>query len=239
MRHLIAETRNIATLAGVARKIRARPADLPGIVAIVGHPGVGKTQACVWLRDRTDAVFLRAKSVWTVRSLIDDMARELRVDASGRRGVVYDRVIEALAISARPVIVDEADYLLSASALLDAVRDIHDLAQTPLFVVGMERFLAKAQRHEQFASRIAEAVRFEWADLADARAVAETCCDVAFGDDLLERMVRATKGSLRRIKVALLQVEMWADAEGLSRVTTADWGDRPFESAVRQKGVSP
>lgn len=232
MRNAIAETRNLTTLARAAEALRARQVDLPGIAAIVGSPGVGKTMGAVWLRDQTDAVFVRAKSVWTTRSLIDDMARELRVDVGGRRGVVFDRVVERLAITGRPVIVDEADYLLDRSMLLDAMRDLHDLSGVPLFVIGMERFSMRVERHEQFASRIARTIEFGWADLADARAVADTCCEVAFDDDLLARIVEQTAGSLRRIKVALAQIETWADRKGVGCVTLADWGAQAIPGAV-------
>lgn len=235
MKTCIAETRNLSTLARTAQALLDRAADLPGIAAIVGPPGVGKTQGCVWLRDRTDAVFLRARSVWTTRSLIDDLARELRCDTHGRRGVVFDRAIEALAMSGRPIIVDEADYLLDSRSLIDAVRDVHDLSTVPLFVVGMERFTARVQEREQFASRIAHVVEFGWADLDDARAVAEACCEVEFADDLLTRIGNRAAWSLRRIKVALSQVETWAEMRGLELVTAADWGDQPLEGAVKGK----
>lgn len=235
MKNLTAETKNLKALAQAAQAVCTQPSDLPGIVAIVGKPGLGKTSGATWLRDRTDAVYLSATSLWTPRTMLDSLAREVRVDTRGLRGVVFDRIIERLAVSERSIIIDEADYLLDRADLLSAARDVHDMSAAPLFVIGMHRFITRVQDHEQFASRIAQTIEFKKADLDDARSVAVTCCEVAFDDDILQRIVEASDGSLRRIKVNLRQVEMWAARRGADRVDSKAWGAQPFESVVMKR----
>lgn len=240
MRNIIAETKNLKAVAQTSQAVRTQPTDLPGIVAIVGEPGLGKTSCATWLRDRIDAVFLTATSLWTPRTMLDLLARELRVDTRGLRGVVFDRIIERLAscvTGTRSIIIDEADYLIDRSDLLSAARDIHDMSGSPLFVLGMGQFAARVQAHQQFASRIAQIIPFVPADLDDARSVAGTCCDVTIADDLLTRIVEASGGSLRRIKVNLLQVETWAARKDLERVDVQAWGAQAFASiAPKKKG---
>ncbi|MDR0966685.1 MAG: AAA family ATPase [Myxococcales bacterium] len=232
MRNIIAETRNLTTLAQTAEALRTRATDLPGIAAIVGKPGSGKTQGCVWLRDQVDAIYMKANSFWTPRSMLDCLCVETGVDTRGLRGVVIDRLIERLAISYRAIIIDEGDYLVEKISLLDALRDIHDLSGAPLLVVGMQDFLAKVKRREQFASRIARTIQFGDATIEDVRVVAKACCEVELADDLLARIVSSCAASMRRIKVSLAQVEGWALRKDLECVDSSTWGSQVFDGAV-------
>lgn len=232
MKQVIAQTKNLSNLAEVGQALSTRTPDLPGIGMIWGPSGLGKTTAAVWFRDRTDAVYVRAQSLWTPSGMLSAICRELDVMPAARCSLMLDTIVERLATTQRPLIVDEADYLLRSGRLLDTLRDLHDVSSAPVIVIGMADFRRRVASKEQFAGRIAQTVEFRPADLDDVRVTAEACCEVELADDLLERITRETQGSMRRVKVALSVVERWADRRGCGRVGLAEWGDQPIDGTV-------
>ena len=217
MRQVIAQTKNLHNLAEVGQALSTRTPDLPGIGMIWGPSGLGKTTAAVWFR-RPDGCGLRARAV--ALDAVGGCSRhlpELDVLPAARCALMLDTIVERLATTQRPLIVDEADYLLRSGRLLDTLRDLHDVSSAPVIVIGMADFRRRVASKEQFAGRIAQTVEFRPADLADVRTTAEACCEVELDDDLLERITRETQGSMRRVKVALSVIERWADRRGSKR----------------------
>ncbi len=232
MKQAIAHTKNLTHLMETAEALSRRGKDLPGIGMIWGPSGAGKTTGAVWLRDRSDAICVRAMRLWRPAAMLAAICKELDVLPSPRCAPMLDQVIERLRQSQRPVIIDEADYLIQSPALLDTLRDIHDVSSAPIIVIGMGTFRQRVQGKEQFSGRIAQIVEFRPADLDDVRATAEACCEVALDDALLERITRETQGSMRRVKTALSVVEQWADRRGETLVTAAAWGTQPLDGTV-------
>ena len=111
----------------------------PDLVVITGAAGVGKTTAALHYR-------LRATNTWiitaepclrTPRALLDVIADQLGVTASGSSHRVSQAVVARMRGTRGLLIVDEAQHL--ATDLLDQLRTIHDLAEIGVALVGNER----------------------------------------------------------------------------------------------------
>ena len=60
-----------------------------------------------------------------------------------------DVICEQLAASQRPLILDEADYLVTHKGLVELVRDIYEGSQAPLMLVGEEMLPTKLKKFER------------------------------------------------------------------------------------------
>jgi DNA transposition AAA+ family ATPase len=217
-------TENYKRLVQAQQEVERRGAQEAGLVIIKGQYGVGKSEIVErWAVDN-GAVFVRAKETWTKRALIDELAERLDVDTRGRNSEVQARVIGRLAIHARPMVFDEADFLVrgagskSSPALLECVRDITDVTGVACFLVGMEEFASKVARHGHIASRVNRIVEFQPLTLADVTSTCAKLADVKIRPDVVEAIHLQSAGKMRLALNAISNIEQLAAANGLAEV---------------------
>jgi DNA transposition AAA+ family ATPase len=175
-----------------------------------------------------DAVFVRASAVTNVSSLLDDICFEIGIESHHVNATKLRMITEALRNKPRPLFIDEADYCVQNGRMLEVLRDIHDTANVPVMLIGMEGIGHKLVRHPQFARRISQMLEFKPCDLADTVLTAKQLCEIELEAALVERMHQQTKGSIGHIVIALSQFEELARDNGWKRLTLAQWGDRPM-----------
>ena len=236
MRNSIAHVKNIQMLATAADALSTRAPGTPGIGLIWGPSGFGKTTATAWLANQQNAVYVRAWPTWTPTSMLGAIMEELGVQQLGRTAPMIRSIVQALSADARPVFIDEADYLADKTILLETLRSLHDVSASPLILIGMRDFQRRVMHRDQLAGRISQWVEFQPADLADARVLAEEVCEVKVADDLIERLHKAASGSMRAMVVGLARIEQFARKKGLNKVTLTEWADRPFTLGDAPKG---
>ncbi len=230
MRTRIAQVSNIRVLFAAAETLRTRAPGVPGIGLIWGASGFGKTTAITWLANqpRVNAVYVRAMATWTPTAMLGAIMRELDAEPRPRCAAMIDFIVGALAREDRPLFVDEADYLAENRKLLDTLRDLHDMATTPLILIGMKDFQRRVMNREQLAGRVSQWVEFQPADLKDARTLCDEVCEVRVADDLLAALHKSCGGSMRGLVVGLSRIEHLARKHALPTVKLADWNGQPF-----------
>ena len=181
-----------------------------------GEYGLGKTFALERVTAEFNAVLLRQTQVWTKSSVQLLLARELGIDTKGKKSIeVFDEIVERLLHEPRPIIVDEVDGLLKGDrfSVLEFFRDVHDVTANVLVMVGMESCNSRLKNHPHFYSRIVEKVKFRKIGIEDIK---KFCLqsEVKLEDDLLEFFLKKYP-NLRRIKVFILRIEKWAEANGI------------------------
>src|SRR5690606_1482571 len=100
----------------------------------------------------------------------------------GGSALMVNHIVSELAMGGRPLFVDEADYFVHNTKMLETLRDIHDLSQSPVILIGMAGIEKKLVHRLQFANRIYQAVEFLPADYEDARVLSDTVCEVYVED---------------------------------------------------------
>jgi DNA transposition AAA+ family ATPase len=228
MRSKIVLVNNVARLAEAGEALLHRAPGMPGMGLIHGETGYGKTTAVCWYVNRCNGVYVRAKSVWTPSAMFAAILRELGRDAYGSCAQMLDDIIEALALSRRPLFVDEADYLIDSKRMCESLRDLHDMSKMPVVMIGMGGIDRRLAHRKQLTGRVLADVRFHPAEEADAQKVAAELCEVKVDADLVAELNRKAAGSVRLIVVGLERIEQWAKAQGQSRVTLGQWGKRTF-----------
>jgi DNA transposition AAA+ family ATPase len=228
MRSAIARVKNVQNLVDLFEELRDRAPGIPGMAMIHGDTGAGKTTATNWLAVQKNAVFVRATATWTPHTMLTAIMRELEELPLGSSAAMVERISLRLGETQRPIFVDEADYLLETTKLLDTLRDIHDLSTVPLILIGMADFRKRIITRKQVAGRISQWVEFKPADMEDARTLATALCEVQIEDDLLEKFHRETGGSMRVLTVALARAESYAKQRRFTSLSLANVGKGEF-----------
>lgn len=233
MRHSTVPINAIFQLQAAGDALINRPQGMPGIGILVGATGYGKTTATAWYCVKKHGIYVRAMSVWTPKTMLSAIAAELDIQVKGElknNSVLLENIVSELSACGRPLFIDEADYVVEKSALVNVLRDIHDLSTAPIILVGMSGFEKKLNHSPQFTGRIARWVRFDGISPEDARLMADELCEVTVESCLLAKLYAAAtpKGAetgceVRRFVVGLNTIEALAKRLGLESISERDW----------------
>lgn len=237
MRNKLAITKSVAALQVAYEALASRDIGVPGMALVHGYTGAGKTTAITALVNTTHGVYVRAMRTWTPNTMLARIVTELQGAPMGRNAAMVDYIVSQLQEQNRPLFVDEADYLVAHSDMIETLRDIHDLSEQPVVMVGMEGIERRLTMRKQLARRISHWVEFLLSDLADARAVTEAVCEVGVDDELLARLHSESGGSVGLMVVGLARIEQLARANGWVRVSADQWGDRKLFIGGAPKGA--
>lgn len=223
MKHKIIPVKNVTRLAQAYGSLESRPLNTPGMGLVWGDTGRGKTTAATWLINRCHGIYVRALALWNATAMLRSIAEELDIDTKGTRAVLENRIIERLAESQRPLFVDEADHIVGNEAMMETLRDIHDLSTVPVILIGMGQMRQKIARYKQLENRIMHWIEFQPCDRQDAMTLAKGMCDVDIEDALLNELIDMTRGEVRRLVVGLAQIEQEAKSQGLTEISKSQF----------------
>ena len=215
------QTENFRRLKEAEKIVAKRGAREAGLVIVMGVFGIGKSELTARWASDSGYVFVRAKATWTKRGMLDQLAEAMGLPNNGRALEVQSRIIAKMAVDMVPLIVDEADFLLTkdSAMLLEVLRDITDLTGTMCFLVGMDRFVAKLTRHPHIMSRVARIVHFQPLGLEDVRATVLAKCEVAVDEPVHQLIHQQANGRMRLVLNAVANIEQWAKANSWAKVT--------------------
>ena len=224
----IAPIRNVSLMSALLERVLDRGVNLPGMGVFYGYSGLGKTTAGAFGANKHRAYVIEVRSTWTGKHLCKKIASEMGLETTGTISDISERVAQQLNLSRRPLIVDEADYLVQRN-MIEIIRDIYEMSQGAVILIGEERLPAKLQRWERVAGRVQSYVAAEPMSEDDARHLARLYCrNVEIEGALFEKALKASGISARRMAVNLDRIRELADTRGLSRVTAQDWGKDAF-----------
>ena len=232
----IAETANLGLCDIALERALDRTGSLPGMVCMYGPSGFGKSVAATHVACRRRAYYVQAKSVWTRKHTLIAILHEMGMQA-GRATIpeMLDMVAQELALSGRPLIVDEMDHLVEKN-LVELIRDLYETSQAAILLIGEEQLPNKLKKWERFHGRILSWVPAQPVTLEDARKLAPIYApSVEVADDLLQHLVQISGGSVRRVAVNLELINDTAGASGADHVDRKAWGRRELYTGEAPK----
>jgi hypothetical protein len=225
-------TAAIATLdlvAAVLERLTGRAGGLPGLGALYGPAGWGKSFCANAIANRERGYYVQMRSAWRGKSLLEKILFEMGIKAKGTVSQLLDAVCEQLAASRRPLIIDEFDHCAKSDTLVELVRDIYEGSQGAILLIGEEGLPRTLERWERFHSRVLAWAPAQPVSEADAAKLAGIYCpDVALGDDLVAHLVAIAAGSVRRVCVNLTLIHEECLTGGEEAMSLARWGGRPL-----------
>ncbi len=222
----MAPLKNVGLTAKLLQGAIERPGHLPGIVVLYGPSGYGKSFAAAYAANKFDAYYVECKSVWTVKTLLINIIREMGIAPEQTIAGMVDQVSEQLALSERPLIIDEVDHIVKKRAI-EVIRDVYEGSGAPILLIGEEKLSIKLRQWERFHNRVLDWLPAQPADKADAKALAKMYSpDIGIATDLLSKIVDVTRGVTRRICVNIHNIRGLAKTKGWETVSLREWGRR-------------
>lgn len=224
----LAPLRNVSNFLTLANRLQERGAGLPGMGCFYGPSGYGKTTASLYSANEVDACAVQCKSVWTQKKLCQTICKELGQTPQKSIADMVDQIAEALARSRRPLIIDEADFLVKKN-MIEIVRDLYESSMVPVILIGEEQLPQKLAKWERVHGRILSWVAAEPADDSDFELLQDIRCPgVELSPELIAEMKRASRGSARRIVENLELAREIAAIRGIKALGKKEWGNRAF-----------
>lgn len=220
----IAPLRNVMLLAELIERVMNRPTGLPGMATFHGFSGYGKSFAAMYAANKHRAYHVQVKSVWTRKKLCTAILAEMGIQPAATIPDMVDQIGQQLSLSQRPLIIDEADFLV-AKGMIEVVRDIYESSQSTIVLIGEEQLPQKLKVWERVHGRMLDWVAAEPGTPADTKHLARLYCrGIEVTEDLLAALHDASAGSVRRICVNLDRVREFAQTAGLTKIDLAGFG---------------
>jgi len=209
------------------RAVRELPKGYPRMILVHGEPGLGKTTAVDRTHLRHGGVYMVASSTWSQRVFLEKLADRLGVNVKARDRVstILDTILAELdRVGDGLIVIDEFDRIAHKTPVVELVREIYDISDVPVAMVGMGSIEKTLADIPQFPQRIGQRVRFKPLDMEDARSVANALCEVKITDELLKALWKRAGGVIRLLVTELAEAEAFARREGVESVGQAEMG---------------
>jgi hypothetical protein len=218
----ILPSRNVTLLMEMVSRISNRPdRKLPGMGTFYGPSGYGKTQAVCACALSHKAYYVEMKSLWTRKDLLEMILLQMNITPPRTMTRMLTEIGRQLALSGRPLIIDEADFLVR-KGMIELARDIYESSQGTLILVGEETLPEQLARIERVHGRMLDWVAAQPAGLDDARLFAgHYCKGLTIADDLLNRILETAHWSARYVCNNLVRVAEFARLHNLQALDSA------------------
>jgi DNA transposition AAA+ family ATPase len=220
----VAATQTVAVAMGAMDQLQTRSHGMPGIGVLYGPPGLGKTSALTRLAHPMDinAVYVSCRSFETTKSLMEMILRELgrSVKSNWSVSTMFEMACTAFGEQARPLVVDEADRIVEKTTI-ELLRDLHDIGQVPILMVGEENFKKKlSQKHERFHDRVLVWGKAAPVDAADLEKLAAHYAPrLVITQEAKRAILTKTNGVARRVVTSLHNLSELSKNMGLAEIT--------------------
>ena len=219
MKNTFVKTSNYERFRTGITAVEDRGAAEASLMLVTGEAGYGKSETVDQWAIQTGAAYLRAKVEWTPRYFMTELAEHLKIDARGRAKDIFARISGYIGVQQIPLVIDEVEHCLRDNAqVLEAIRDLSDLTEVLVILVGMEQVQAKIARHAQISSRIAKVVEFQPAAVDDVALSCRQLAEVEILPELISEIHRQSAGRMREIMNAIAICERTAKRNGIAKI---------------------
>ena len=185
-----------------------------------GPPGTGKTDVGQWYASQHDVPYIRAKDISSRRSLLSNIVAELGEAPGYLADTLFNQIVEQLIERPRVIIIDEVDYLIRGGAV-EVLRDINDMTNTPIIMMGMENVDKKLKAFRHLYDRFTAVVRFELFDKEEVSSLAESICSAKLSPCAVDYIAQAGGGKLRLTTTWFSRAEQLASRNKIEEITAA------------------
>jgi len=192
---------------------------------------VGKSLAASLAANTFNAYYVEMKSAWTRKTLLSAILKDMGISEGRTMPVMLDQISEELALSGRPLIIDEFDYVVERN-MINLVRDIYEGSNAAILIVGEEHLSNKILNKpdsERFHNRMLAWTKAEPASNSDAYLLRDFYCkDIQVADDLIDAVNDLIGGCVRRLCVNIATIIQESRKLGIDNMTKELWDNRPL-----------
>lgn len=220
-------TKNVRKFQTAVQRINHNRRGVERMALVTGEVGLGKTEAALWYGAHNGAIIIRMWEMMTGHWLLRELVKEIGVEPAWRTEKLVDQLKEHLSPKPRTIILDEVDRFLKdqdrkKAAVLETLRDIHDVCHCPMVFVGEEWIDKKMKRLPRLYDRIVEIARFEKFNIPDVKQLIGELSEYRFNDDAIEKIAQESGGRIRPIMNLINQAEDIAKISQLKTIRAED-----------------
>ncbi len=184
-----------------------------------GPPGTGKTEVGQWYAAQNDIPYIRAKDITSRRSLLANIVAEIGEAPNYRTEDLFNQIVDHLIERPMPIIIDEVDYLLRGGAV-EVLRDINDMTNAPIIMMGMEHIDKNLKRFRHLYDRFSAIVKFDLFNDDEIISLSKQICSAELDESAVRFIERQSGGKLRLITTWFVRAEQLAKRNKLDLVTS-------------------
>lgn len=215
MQHKFIRTTNYNRCLEAMRELQNLPRDMEKMGLFYGNAGRGKSLIIEKLAIDEGAALIRTLGSWTPKQMMIDICEALEIEDSGTTSILQHRIIDELIMQKRIIIIDEVDTLFmnGKKQLLLMLRDIHDMAKTPIILTGMEACDKMFKKDTHYYERFSRKVKMGDTTEHD---IGQLCLnsDVKIEEDLVKHFFHRY-GNFRPVKVLITALEEYCENNDL------------------------
>lgn len=205
MRNVFVETENVKSFIDTARALEGKNAGVPGMALAYGLRGLGKSRTALYYTAHYNSVYVRSKSVWSPSWLLEELAVELGLVPSKRKKDLFTSVESSLKEQPRLIVIDEAN--IAPMPCIECIRDLHDLSEAPVILIGHEGIVRRLKRLGPFFDRFLYFTEFKPITRFDLQRFCDSCMDVPVDQEVIAEVVKSNSGNFRKSIVTLKGLE--------------------------------
>ncbi len=215
MQHRFIQTTNFINCLEAMRELSRLPRDMEKMGLFYGNAGRGKSLIIEKLAIDEGAALVRTLGSWTPKQMFIDICEALEIEDTGTSSALQHRIIDELTLSKRILIIDEVDTLFmnGRKQLLLMLRDIHDMAKTPIILTGMEQCDKMFKRDTHYYERFSRKVKMGDTTQHDIKQLCLNA-NITIEDDLVEHFF-VKYGNFRPVKVLINALEEYCENNDL------------------------
>jgi len=220
-------TRNVKKFHAAMQRINHNRHGIERMALVMGEVGLGKTAAAHNYGAYNGAVMIRMWEMMSGHWFLRELVKEIGVEPAWRTEKLVDQLREHLLPRPRTIILDEVDRFLKDQnpkkmAVLETLRDIHDVCHCPMVFIGEEWIGQRIMCFPRLSDRIIEVVRFEKLDFSDVKYLVGELSEYRFDDDAIGRIMEDGEGRIRPIMSLINRAEDAAKSGQLKTITARD-----------------
>jgi len=266
MKHRMVPTSNVERFFAAARAVEGRLSDpeVMGLGLVYGKPGLGKSMALEAYHagqkkgGRVRTVPVRALAHWSESSMLRALLRAVGQEPIAyRRDVMFDQLAESLinqpaillvdvmfdqlaeSLINQPAIllVDEIDAVAGHRMMIASLKDLHDVTQSAVLMIGEERVDGLLRRFESFYNRFnsSAVVHLVGHTAEDVANVIEQRCEVPVDGEVSKAVFEESGGkSMRSVIDRIREIEAWCSTNSIKQFTLKEWRTMTGPRSIRQ-----
>jgi DNA transposition AAA+ family ATPase len=218
MKKEFAITRNVRQFLAGMEVVETPVKGRIGMGLVFGEPGTGKTETAQKYAADNDCPYIRATDIMSRRALLARIVAELGEQPAYKADDLFGQAVDMLIDQPRTLIVDEVDYLCRGG-MVEVLRDLNDITNAPVVMVGMHQLDQKLKRFRHLYDRFSAVVRFRPFDPDDIASIAEQICEAKISPDGIKFIHERGHGKFRRTILWFSRAEQLARRNSLDEVT--------------------
>ena len=217
------KTSNVSRFLAAVSTLEDRGAPEASFMLVAGDAGHGKSRTGQWWATHHDAAFVRIKAAATPHWLMTDLMRELgRTAPAHSCEKLFGQIVGSLVREPRALVIDEIESAMHDMRVIETLRDISDITEVPVVLIGREYVQGHLRKYPQLWSRVSAVTLFAPVSLDDVTLLAGELCEVALDDGVIKKVHGESEGRVREVIKALANVERIGKRSAAGEVTLAE-----------------